>query len=79
MGLGCFLTIIATFVQAFAPRHNLGAFIGGRVLIGIGQGLALSTSLLTNPLTSPAMLTAAQPPAPSTSARSPSPKSAVVL
>ncbi|KAI0869216.1 sugar transporter [Hypoxylon argillaceum] len=42
MGLGCFLTIIATFVQAFAPRHNLGAFIGGRVLIGIGQGLALT-------------------------------------
>lgn len=42
MGLGCFVTIIATFVQAFAPRHNIGAFIGGRVLIGIGQGLALS-------------------------------------
>ncbi|RWA07753.1 hypothetical protein EKO27_g7347 [Xylaria grammica] len=42
MGLGCIITIIATFIQAFAPRHNLGAFIGGRVLIGIGQGLALT-------------------------------------
>ncbi|KAK8117126.1 quinate permease [Apiospora kogelbergensis] len=27
---------------AFAPRHNLGCFIGGRVLIGIGQGLSLT-------------------------------------
>ncbi|TGJ78741.1 hypothetical protein E0Z10_g10030 [Xylaria hypoxylon] len=42
MGLGCFITVIATFIQAFAPRHNIGAFIGGRVLIGIGQGLALT-------------------------------------
>lgn len=43
MGTGCFITIIATFMQAFAPYHNLGCFIGGRVLIGIGQGMALST------------------------------------
>ncbi|KAI0483404.1 general substrate transporter [Xylariaceae sp. FL0804] len=42
MGLGCFLVIIATFIQAFAPYHNLGCFIGGRVLIGVGQGLALT-------------------------------------
>ncbi|KAI1265761.1 sugar transporter [Xylariaceae sp. FL1019] len=42
MGLGCFITIIATFLQTFAPYHNLGAFIGGRVLIGVGQGLALT-------------------------------------
>lgn len=42
MGIGCFLTIIATFIQTFAPRHQLGCFIGGRVLIGIGQGIALS-------------------------------------
>jgi predicted MFS family arabinose efflux permease len=41
MGIGCFLTIVATFMQAFAP--SLGVFIGGRVVIGIGQGLALST------------------------------------
>jgi hypothetical protein len=43
MGIGCFLTVCATFMQAFAPRGNLGCFIGGRVLIGVGQGLALST------------------------------------
>ncbi|KAI1330827.1 general substrate transporter [Xylariaceae sp. FL0255] len=42
MMTGCFITIIATFVQTFAPYHDLGAFIGGRVLIGIGQGLALT-------------------------------------
>ncbi|KAI1334911.1 general substrate transporter [Xylariaceae sp. FL0016] len=42
MGIGCFITIIATFMQAFAPWHNLGCFIGGRVLIGIGQGMALT-------------------------------------
>ncbi|KAL7627857.1 hypothetical protein AAE478_002052 [Parahypoxylon ruwenzoriense] len=42
MGVGCFLTIAATFMQAFAPWHNLGCFIGGRVLIGIGQGMALT-------------------------------------
>lgn len=43
MGIGCFLTIIATFVQCFAPRGNLNTFIGGRVIIGLGQGIALST------------------------------------
>jgi hypothetical protein len=42
MGIGCFLTIIATFMQTFAPEHNLGVFIGGRVIIGLGQGIALS-------------------------------------
>ncbi|EFX00507.1 major facilitator superfamily transporter sugar [Grosmannia clavigera kw1407] len=42
MGIGCFLTIIATFMQTFAPHHNLGCFIGGRVIIGLGQGLALT-------------------------------------
>ncbi|EPE10558.1 sugar transporter [Ophiostoma piceae UAMH 11346] len=42
MGLGCFITIIATFLQTFAPYHNLGCFIGGRVLIGVGQGMALT-------------------------------------
>lgn len=42
MASGCVLVIIATFMQAFAPRHNLGCFIGGRVLIGIGQGLSLT-------------------------------------
>jgi glucose-6-phosphate-specific signal transduction histidine kinase len=42
MGIGCFLTIIATFMQTFSPRGQLGVFIAGRVLIGIGQGIALS-------------------------------------
>lgn len=42
MGVGCALTIAAAFMQAFAPRHNLGVFMAGRVIIGIGQGLALS-------------------------------------
>ncbi|RDW76988.1 hypothetical protein BP6252_05041 [Coleophoma cylindrospora] len=42
MGIGCFITIIATFVQCFAPQHQLGVFIFGRVLIGIGQGIALT-------------------------------------
>ncbi|KAI1846650.1 hypothetical protein JX265_009047 [Neoarthrinium moseri] len=42
MGIGCFVTIIATFMQTFAPYHNIGCFIGGRVLIGLGQGIALT-------------------------------------
>ncbi len=42
MGLGCFITVIATIIQTFAPRHQIGVFILGRVLIGIGQGMALT-------------------------------------
>lgn len=42
MAIGCFVTIIATFIQTFAPFHQLGAFIAGRVLIGLGQGMALT-------------------------------------
>jgi MFS family permease len=42
MSLGCVLVIIATFMQTFAPRGNIGTFIGGRCIIGIGQGIALS-------------------------------------
>lgn len=45
MAGGSFLVIIATFIQAFAPKGNIGCFIGGRVLIGLGQGLALSKSI----------------------------------
>jgi MFS family permease len=44
MGIGCFLTIIATFIQTFSPRGKLGCFIAGRVIIGLGQGVALSKS-----------------------------------
>ncbi|KAL2202472.1 major facilitator superfamily transporter sugar [Sarocladium strictum] len=43
MGLGCLLTIVAAFMQAFAPKGVLGCFIAGRVLIGMGQGLALTS------------------------------------
>jgi MFS family permease len=45
MGIGCFITIIASIVQAFAPYHKVGVFIFSRVLIGIGQGIALSESI----------------------------------
>jgi MFS family permease len=42
IGIACILTTIATFVQAFAPRGNLGAFMAGRVIIGFGIGMAIS-------------------------------------
>jgi MFS family permease len=42
MGIGCFLTIIATFMQTFTPYRNLGVFMAGRVIIGLGQGMALT-------------------------------------
>jgi MFS family permease len=42
MACGAILVIIATFMQCFSPRGEIGVFIAGRVVIGIGQGLALS-------------------------------------
>lgn len=45
MAIGCVLVIIATFMQTFAPYHSLACFIAGRVIIGIGQGIALSESI----------------------------------
>ena len=42
MSVGCILVVVATFMQTFAPRGGVGTFIGGRVLIGLGQGIALS-------------------------------------
>jgi MFS family permease len=45
MASGAILVILATFMQAFAPEGNIGIFIGGRVIIGMGQGLALSKIL----------------------------------
>ncbi|CAK7236989.1 hypothetical protein SBRCBS47491_009824 [Sporothrix bragantina] len=42
MGIGCVLTIIATFIQTFAPSHKLGVFIFGRVLIGFGLGFSIA-------------------------------------
>lgn len=43
MASGAFLVIIATFMQTFAPKHNIGVFFGGRAIIGVGQGLALTS------------------------------------
>ncbi|KAL3490762.1 general substrate transporter [Aspergillus germanicus] len=43
MGTGCFLTIVATFLQCFPPASNpVPAFMAGRVLIGMGQALAIA-------------------------------------
>ncbi|KAF2002869.1 MFS sugar transporter-like protein [Amniculicola lignicola CBS 123094] len=42
MASGCALVIIATFLQTFSPRGNIACFIAGRVVIGLGQGLALT-------------------------------------
>lgn len=42
MWIGCAVTVVATFMQTFSPRHQIGCFIAGRVLIGIGQGMALT-------------------------------------
>jgi MFS family permease len=47
MAIGCILTIIATFLQTFSKRGSLAMFIVGRVIIGIGQGIALSRLLRT--------------------------------
>lgn len=47
MAIGAALTIIATFMQTFAPQHGFGCFIAGRVLIGLGQGIALSRCHVT--------------------------------
>jgi MFS family permease len=38
--VGCVVVIISTFVSAFSPR-NMGGFIAGRAIVGIGQGIAL--------------------------------------
>ena len=39
--LGLAIVVVSTFVQAFAP--NMPAFIAGRLLMGMGQGLAVPT------------------------------------
>ncbi len=61
MGVGCFLVIIATFVQTFSPWGKIGWFIFGRVIIGTGQGLALSMYLCITLLYSVDNLLAAGP------------------
>ncbi|KAK1574445.1 general substrate transporter [Colletotrichum navitas] len=42
MAIGCIVTIVATIMQTFTPHHRIGVFIAGRVIIGIGQGMALT-------------------------------------
>lgn len=46
MGIGCVLVIASTFMQTWSPRGNIGCFLAGRCIIGIGQGIALSKSLI---------------------------------
>ncbi|KAI5795285.1 general substrate transporter [Geopyxis carbonaria] len=41
MAVGCFLVIISTFIQCWAPRGSIGGFLAGRLIIGLGQGIAL--------------------------------------
>lgn len=48
MATGCILVIIATFIQAFTPRGHISGFIAGRTIIGFGQGIALSKSVLVS-------------------------------
>ncbi|KAF7197064.1 putative quinate permease [Pseudocercospora fuligena] len=42
MASGAACVVVATFMQTFSPRGEIGCFIAGRVVIGIGQGLALT-------------------------------------
>jgi len=49
MAIGAILVIIATFMQTFTPYHKIGVFIAGRVIIGMGQGVALSKLLIFGP------------------------------
>lgn len=42
MGIGAILVIISTILQTFSPKGNVGMFMAGRIIIGVGQGLALS-------------------------------------
>ncbi|KAL1592190.1 hypothetical protein SLS59_009846 [Nothophoma quercina] len=37
---GCAIVIVSTFISTFTPR-NIGEFIAGRAIVGIGQGIAL--------------------------------------
>ncbi|KAI5295956.1 hypothetical protein KEM52_006304 [Ascosphaera acerosa] len=43
MFTGCVLVIIATFIQTFAPRGKIAAFLVGRCVVGVGQGVALTS------------------------------------
>ena len=43
MGIGCMVTVFATFLQAFPPaRGTLACFMVGRIFIGVGTAFATS-------------------------------------
>jgi uncharacterized membrane protein YczE len=43
MGIGCMITVVATFLQAFPPvKGRLACFMVGRVFIGVGTAFAIS-------------------------------------
>lgn len=48
MSIGCMCVVVATFMQAFAPYHKIGLFIAGRAIIGAGQAIAASKSVLSS-------------------------------
>lgn len=41
MAVGCLLVIISTFIQGWSPSGTAGGFLAGRLIIGMGQGIAL--------------------------------------
>lgn len=42
MAIGSVLIMIGCILETFTPRHQIGCFIAGRAIIGLGQGIALS-------------------------------------
>lgn len=43
MGIGCMITVVATFLQAFPAKNGmLACFMVGRVFIGVGTAFAIS-------------------------------------
>jgi len=53
MGTGCLFVVVATFIQTFYPQGKIGAFIAGRLLVGMGQGIALTSGSIYIGETSP--------------------------
>jgi uncharacterized membrane protein len=51
MGLGCMITVVATFLQTFPPaKGTLACFMVGRVFIGVGTAFATSEFTRREPL-----------------------------
>src|SRR6185503_13333084 len=50
-GIGCMVTVVATFLQAFPPaRGTLACFMVGRVFIGVGTAFATSKFATRQPV-----------------------------